>query len=126
MSRRAKIVCTLGPASSSPAQVAALVAAGLDVARLNMSHGDHHAHRAAFTTECATRSQLALTWGAETFLVPPVAHTDDMVRQVEAALLDIGRCDKGDLVVIVAGSPPGTPGRTNALRVHRIGDAVET
>ena len=80
----------------------------------------------AFTTKPATRSQLALTWGAETFVVPEVAHTDDMVRQVEAALLDIGRCDKGDLVVIVAGSPPGTPGRTNALRVHRIGDAVET
>jgi pyruvate kinase len=80
----------------------------------------------AFTTNPATRSRLALTWGAETFVVPEVAHTDDMVRQVEAALLDIGRCDKGDLVVIVAGSPPGTPGRTNALRVHRIGDAVET
>ena len=80
----------------------------------------------AFTTKPATRSQLALTWGAETFVVPEVAHTDDMVRQVEAALLDIGRCDKGDLVVIVAGSPPGTPGRTNALRVHRIGDAIAT
>jgi pyruvate kinase len=80
----------------------------------------------AFTTESATRSQLALTWGAETFLVPPVAHTDDMVRQVEAALRDIGRCTEGDLVVIVAGSPPGTPGRTNALRVHRIGDAIES
>jgi pyruvate kinase len=78
----------------------------------------------AFTTESATRSQLALTWGAETFLVPSVAHTDDMVRQVEAALRDIGRCADGDLVVIVAGSPPGTPGRTNALRVHRIGDAI--
>ena len=78
----------------------------------------------AFTTETATRSQLALTWGAETFIVPAVAHTDDMVRQVEAALLDIGRCEKGDVVVVVAGSPPGTPGRTNALRVHRIGDAV--
>jgi pyruvate kinase len=80
----------------------------------------------AFTTESATRSQLALTWGAETFLVPPVAHTDDMVRQVDAALLQIGRCQAGDLVVMVAGSPPGTPGRTNALRVHRIGDAVES
>jgi pyruvate kinase len=78
----------------------------------------------AFTTAGAVRSQLALTWGAETFIVPEVAHTDDMVRQVEAALLDVGRCDKGDVVVIVAGSPPGTPGRTNALRVHRIGDAV--
>ena len=48
MSRRAKIVCTLGPATSSPEQIAALVAAGLDVARLNMSHGDHDAHRAAY------------------------------------------------------------------------------
>jgi pyruvate kinase len=80
----------------------------------------------AFTTEPETRSRLALTWGVETFLVPPVAHTDDMVRQVEAALLEIGRCGKGDKVVMVAGSPPGTPGRTNALRVHRIGDTAES
>ena len=78
----------------------------------------------AFTSEPATRSQLALTWGVETFIVPSVNHTDEMVRQVEAALLDIGRYEKGDQVVIVAGSPPGSPGKTNALRVHRIGDAV--
>jgi pyruvate kinase len=78
----------------------------------------------AFTPQPRTRSQLALSWGVETFIVPPTRHTDSMVRQVEEALLDIGRCDKGDKVVIVAGSPPGTPGRTNALRVHRIGDAA--
>jgi pyruvate kinase len=78
----------------------------------------------AFTPQPSTRSQLALTWGVETFIVPPTRHTDAMVRQVEEALLEIGRCDKGDMVVIVAGSPPGTPGRTNALRVHRIGDAA--
>jgi pyruvate kinase len=78
----------------------------------------------AFTPQPSTRSQLALSWGVETFIVPPARHTDAMVRQVEEALLDIGRCDKGDNVVIVAGSPPGTPGRTNALRVHRIGDAA--
>src|SRR6266849_154019 len=78
----------------------------------------------AFTPQPAISSQLALTWGVETFIVPPARHTDAMVRQVEEALLQIGRCDKGDKVVIVAGSPPGTPGRTNALRVHRIGDAI--
>jgi pyruvate kinase len=78
----------------------------------------------AFTPLPSTRSQLALSWGVETFIVPPVRHTDDMVHQVEEALLEIGRCEKGDRVVIVAGSPPGTQGRTNALRVHRIGDAV--
>ncbi len=80
----------------------------------------------AFTPVAATRSQLALTWGVETFLVSPVSHTDQMVRQVDRALLDLGRCNRGELVVIVAGSPPGVPGSTNTLRVHRIGDTLET
>ena len=78
----------------------------------------------AFTTEPATRSQLALTWGVETFIVPTVRHTDDMVHEVDSALVSLGRCANGDKIVIVAGSPPGSPGKTNALRVHRIGDAI--
>jgi pyruvate kinase len=78
----------------------------------------------AFTPRPEVRSQLALCWGVETFLVPSVTHTDDMVRLLDSALLDIGRVDVGDDVVIVAGSPPGIPGSTNALRVHRMGDAV--
>ncbi|MEP7369221.1 MAG: pyruvate kinase, partial [Dermatophilaceae bacterium] len=77
----------------------------------------------AFTPTQATRSQLSLTWGIETYLVPMVRHTDEMARQVDESLLESGRCAVGDLVVIVAGSPPGIPGSTNALRVHRIGDA---
>ena len=53
-----------------------------------------------------------------------VEHTDEMVRQVDEELLRIGRVNEGDLVVIVAGSPPGIPGSTNALRIHRMGDAI--
>jgi pyruvate kinase len=78
----------------------------------------------AFTTEPATRSQLALTWGVETFISPTVRHTDEMVHEVDSALVALGRCAIGDKIVIVAGSPPGSPGKTNALRVHRIGDAI--
>ena len=78
----------------------------------------------AFTPEAVVRSQLALTWGVETFKVDTVEHTDDMVIQVDKGLLDIGRCNQGELVVIVAGSPPGIPGSTNALRIHRMGDAI--
>ena len=78
----------------------------------------------AFTPEQAVRSQLALVWGVETFLTSYVKHTDEMVRQVDQALLGAGRVARGDLVVIVAGSPPGIPGSTNAMRVHRIGDAT--
>jgi len=77
----------------------------------------------AFTPEPVVRSQLAMTWGIETFLVDKVEHTDEMAMQVDRALLDILRLDEGETVVIVAGSPPGIPGSTNAMRVHRMGDA---
>ncbi len=77
----------------------------------------------AFTPTPAVRSQLAMTWGIETFLVGKVEHTDEMAMQVDKALLDILRCEEGETVVIVAGSPPGIPGSTNAMRVHRMGDA---
>ncbi|WP_328912837.1 MULTISPECIES: pyruvate kinase [unclassified Streptomyces] len=76
----------------------------------------------AFTPEPATRSQLNLTWGVETFLGPTVQTTDEMVQQVDEELLRIGRCKKGDVVVITAGSPPGMPGTTNMVRVHHIGE----
>ncbi len=79
----------------------------------------------AFTPIQGVRSQLTLSWGVETFLTPSVLHTDEMVRQVDRLLLEAGRAERGDVVVIVAGSPPGIPGSTNALRVHRMGDAVE-
>jgi pyruvate kinase len=76
----------------------------------------------AFTPEPPVRNQLALTWGTETFLVDPVDSTDAMVRQVDHAMLSIGRYQPGDLVVIVAGSPPATVGSTNLVRVHRLGE----
>jgi pyruvate kinase len=78
----------------------------------------------AFTPEAKVRSQLSLSWGVETFLTRPVEHTDEMVRQVDEALLEIGRVEEGDQVVIIAGSPPGIPGSTNAMRIHRMGDAI--
>jgi pyruvate kinase len=75
----------------------------------------------AFTVDGRVRSQLALSWGVETFLVPTVQHTDDMVRQVDFSLLSIGRLKEGDRVVVVAGSPPNTTGSTNLIRVHEVG-----
>ncbi|MBA2537723.1 MAG: pyruvate kinase, partial [Actinobacteria bacterium] len=43
-SRRTKIVCTIGPATSSPEMIDRLVDAGMDAARLNFSHGAHEEH----------------------------------------------------------------------------------
>jgi len=46
VTRRSKIVCTLGPATDAPRMLAGMVAAGMDVARLNFSHGSEAEHRA--------------------------------------------------------------------------------
>src|SRR6266545_2243612 len=48
MTPRAKIVCTLGPASRDPEVIRALLEAGMDVARLNFSHGTHEEHAALY------------------------------------------------------------------------------
>ncbi len=77
-----------------------------------------------FTPVEHVQRQLALLWGAQAHLVWEVKSTDDMVRQVDSALLNRGVCRPGDLVVVVAGTPPGTPGTTNTIRVHRIGDVL--
>ena len=78
----------------------------------------------ALTPDIATYNQLALTWGVESMIMPMVSHTDEMVKQVDSLLVESGRGAVGENVMIVAGSPPGIPGSTNAMRVHRIGDAI--
>ncbi len=78
----------------------------------------------ALTPEVGTYNRLALTWGVEPLISEMVKHTDDMVKQVDTLLIESGRAKKGENVMIVAGSPPGIPGSTNAMRVHIVGDAV--
>ena len=78
----------------------------------------------ALTPDRGTYNRLALTWGVEPMITPVVSHTDEMVKQVDGLLLESKRTTIGDNVIIVAGSPPGIPGSTNAMRVHRMGDAV--
>ena len=79
----------------------------------------------ALTPENSVYNQLALSWGVEPMITPMVSHTDEMVKQVDSILIESKRANKGENVVIVAGSPPGIPGSTNAMRVHRVGDAVD-
>ena len=78
----------------------------------------------ALTPNLGTYNRLALSWGVEPGIVPTVAHTDEMVKQVDQWLVEHGEAQVGDQVIIVAGAPPGIPGSTNALRVHVIGDAI--
>lgn len=78
----------------------------------------------AFTPEESTRRKMSLYWGVESFVVERVTHTDQMVAQVDEALKSTGRAVNGDKVIIISGSPPGIPGTTNDIRVHRVGDVI--
>jgi pyruvate kinase len=75
----------------------------------------------AFTPMDSTYRQLSLTWGVHCFQVPAVDSTDEMIRQVDGAVVAVPGYAVGDRVVIVAGSPPNTSGSTNLIRVHRLG-----
>jgi pyruvate kinase len=79
----------------------------------------------AFTPSEDTRRRMALSWGVTSFLVPKVTHTDAMYPIVDEVLISNGLAVRGDKVVVISGSPPGTPGSTNDLRVHVVGDALE-
>ncbi|GAA1444606.1 pyruvate kinase [Leifsonia poae] len=78
----------------------------------------------AFTPEESIRRRMSLNWGVESFVVSRVTHTDQMVAQVDEALKSTGRAENGDKVIIISGSPPGIPGTTNDIRVHRVGDVL--
>ena len=78
-----------------------------------------------FTPDENVQRQLALLWGADAYLTWTVKTTDEMVRQVDSALVQRGVCRPNDLVVVVAGTPPTTPGATNTIRIHHIGDVLQ-
>lgn len=80
----------------------------------------------SFTPNVQTARELSLVWGAQTYIVPKVEHTDAMFEQVDKSVLEQGMCKVGDEVVVVAGTPPGVSGSTNTLRVHKVGTGAES
>jgi pyruvate kinase len=109
--RRTKIVCTIGPASSSPEMIDALVDAGLDAARLNFSHGAHadHAEGARLVRGAQARAGRPLALIAD--LQGPKLRIGELKAPLELApgdrvsLTGDGDGSSGDLTV----SPPVLP-----------------
>ena len=60
--RHTKIIATLGPATSTPAVIDALIAAGVDVFRLNFSHGTHESHAATHRAVREAAAQIGRSW----------------------------------------------------------------
>ncbi|AKK11410.1 pyruvate kinase [Corynebacterium uterequi] len=75
-----------------------------------------------FTPNPSVRSQLALTWGVETFLCETTASTDDMMAVLDRDLLKLEQYEENDMMVVVAGTPPGVSGNTNMIQVHSLGE----
>ncbi len=99
--RGTKIVCTLGPSSSSPETIRRLVSAGMDVARLNFSHGDHDSHRRLIAEIRAASEELGKPVGILQDLAGPKIRLGLLDGEVEV--------DSGQEVEIAEGetAPPG-------------------
>ena len=99
----------------------AVTSTGDTVRRLARLHS--HLPLIAITGDPRIRSQLALTWGTETFLTDRVTETAELVKVTDELLLPVEGYNEDDLIVIVAGNVPGVEGSTNFILVHRIGEA---
>jgi pyruvate kinase len=120
---RTKIVCTIGPASESPAVMRGLIRAGMDVARINFSHGDHATH---------ARSIATLRQVAEEEEERSVAVMADLqgpklrVGDIEGGPIELR---DGDVVTLTARAQPGATDEIpvphpELLRILRPGQTV--
>ncbi|HET7619537.1 MAG TPA: pyruvate kinase [Vicinamibacterales bacterium] len=102
--RRTKIIATLGPATSSPAQLDALFAAGVDVVRLNFSHGTHETHAALYADVRAAAARAGRHIAVLQDLSGPKIRTGALQGQA----LEL---HEGDELRVAVGDQPGGAGR---------------
>lgn len=114
--RRAKIVCTIGPATESPEQIQALVDAGMDVARINRSHGDASEHEAVINR---VRAAAKASGRAVAVLVDLQGPKIRLGRFTEGK----HQLADGDVFTITTDDVPGTKERVSTTYKGLPGDA---
>ncbi|MGH9384423.1 MAG: pyruvate kinase [Vicinamibacterales bacterium] len=105
--RRTKIIATLGPSTSDPRVLDAIIAAGVDVVRLNFSHGTHADHAALFHRVREAASRAGRHVGVLQDLSGPKIRTGPLATNIPLVL------NLGDPFVIAIGEEPGVPGRVS-------------
>jgi len=75
-----------------------------------------------FTTKDKTLNQLNLLWGVEQFPIERKATFSEMLKSANDFLIKEKKYNKGDKVIVVAGTPPNVEAATNLIRVHNLGD----
>ena len=114
---RTKIVCTLGPASSMPEVIGALIDTGMAVARLNFSHGDHARHRAIFETV----REVSRGRGRHVAILFDLCGPKIRLREIEGGSVTLGA---GRKVAFVRGEQPGNA-RELTCNYEKLVDDVE-
>jgi pyruvate kinase len=115
--RHTKIVATVGPASNTREVVQALILAGVDVFRLNFSHGTHDTHAAVFhcIREAASAAKRHVAIMQD--LSGPKIRTGALATSEPLPLKD------GDELILAAGTDPGRPGRVTTPYADLIASA---
>ncbi len=125
--RRTRIVCTIGPATNSPERISQLIEAGMDVARLNFSHGDRETHRETIrlirkvSAEAGREVGILQDLGGPKIRLGKIGEAKRMLRHGEQVILFAGQSsndrrlpvnypelaqdvDKGDVILLADGT----------------------
>jgi pyruvate kinase len=113
--RRAKIVCTMGPAVESPEKVRELIAAGMNMARLNLSHGSYEEHQARLDSV----REAAKEAGKAVAILVDLQGPKIRLARFENGPHDLAR---GDIFTITTDDVPGTKERVGTTYKGLPGD----
>lgn len=116
--RKTKIVCTIGPASESEEMLEKLIKAGMNVARLNFSHGDHAEHKARIDTIRKVSKRLGKTVAILLDTKGPEIRTHNM----KDGLIEL---EKGSEVTVSMTEVEGTPEKFSVTYENLINDVEE-
>ncbi|MDW3893906.1 pyruvate kinase [Staphylococcus saprophyticus] len=116
--RKTKIVCTIGPASQSEEMLEKLIKAGMNVARLNFSHGDHAEHKARIDTIRKVSKRLGKTVAILLDTKGPEIRTHNM----KDGLIEL---EKGSEVTVSMTEVEGTPEKFSVTYENLINDVEE-
>jgi pyruvate kinase len=122
VTRRVKIVCTMGPATASPERMLGLVEAGMDVARLNFSHGSHEDHQKVYDLVRSAASEAGRAVAVLADLQGPKIRLGKFANGPH-------EWRTGDLVTITSEDILGTPDRVSCTYTKlpeevRVGDRL--
>jgi len=76
----------------------------------------------AFTPYPRVRNRLGLAWGVSPHVMEIADTIDGLIEQTEVRLVEMGIASEGETIVIMCGAPLDVGGKTNLMKIHRIGD----